>query len=216
MVLEPVLFGADDQQPGAVRVFQAFDGRVAAELQRRIVAGLSGCRRRKLGRTRRGRIRQRGRVHRENLLQARIADPLRLNHLAEVVTDFIGVDVFQQIRLGHDARIVVVADEMDDFRLVFDRNLKMDFNPGVPVSVGIAEIRVARRRRGFRGPKDRKCESESGKDNNVFHIHDGHLTSASAARRSFPGSGWCSEFQPSRSDRHGFSPHSWSSFRKST
>ena len=156
MVLEAVILRADEQQSGAVHIFQAFDRRVAAELDRRIVAGLGVRRRGQFGGTdRRHHRRRRIGVARIRLLQAGVADPLGLHHLAQVVAEFVGIDMLEFIGLGDDPRVCVVADEMDHLGVLLDRDQQLGFNPGAVVAAGVVEIGIARNAGNFGGGAER-------------------------------------------------------------
>lgn len=143
MIFEAVFFGADDEQSGAVRVFQALHRGIAAELDGRIVGRLDGdgCGfRRADGRL----IRHGGGVARICLLEAGVADPFRLHHLTDIIAELVSVHMFQQIAFCNDARVVVVTDEMDRVGVVFDLHHETGFNAGAVVTAGVVEIGVAR------------------------------------------------------------------------
>ena len=149
IVVKTILFGADDQQSGAVNIFQALHRRIAAQLHGRGVARL-GVGRRQNRRALGGDIRPRRGVAGILLLQRRITDTLGLHHLAQIVAKFVGIDVLQQIGLGHHARVVVVADEVDDFGVVLDIDGHPCLDSRRIVASGVVEVRVPRHAGDFR------------------------------------------------------------------
>ena len=178
MVFEPVLFGADDEKPGSVGIFQTLDGGVASKLCGRGVGRLRADR--FGGRCADGcLIRHCRRVHRENLLHAGVADPFRLHHLADVVAEFIGGCVFEQIAFCDDARIVVVPDEMDSVCFIFDMNVEDSLDPGAVVSSAVVEVGIARcdgrqicRMHGNNGKKKRNEQMFFHGSDSLFQLYE--------------------------------------------
>ena len=143
MVFEPVILGADEQQSGSVGVLQALHRGVAAELERRIVTRLGVRRGGEFGGAhRRGERRRRG-VAGVVLLQTGVADPFGLHHLAQVVAEFIGIDVAEHIGFGDDPRVGVVADEVDFAGILLHLDEQLSLDPGAIVAAGIVEVRIA-------------------------------------------------------------------------
>lgn len=143
VVFEPVILGADEQQSGSVGVLQALHRGVAAELERRIVTRLGVRRGGEFGGAhRRGERRRRG-VAGVVLLQTGVADPFGLHHLAQVVAEFIGIDVAEHIGFGDDPRVGVVADEVDFAGILLHLDEQLSLDPGAVVAAGIVEVRIA-------------------------------------------------------------------------
>ena len=154
MIFETVFFRTDNQEPGPVHVFQTLHRGIASELESRIVTRLCRCRSCQHGAAhgcRDGCRRLRSdpcsgsapvvdSIPRIRLLHTGVADTFRLNHLPYVVAEFIGVHVFQQVSFRHDARVVVVADEMDHFRILFHRYKKLCLDSCAVISACVLEI----------------------------------------------------------------------------
>ena len=159
MILEPVFLRTDEQQTGTIHELQALHGGIAAQLGLGIVSILRVEGRGDLRRSDRCHIGGAG-VVRIRLLECSVADPFGLDHLAQVVPEFVGIHMFQLVGLCDDAGIIVVPDKVQHVCIRFDRYDQLRLDPGAVIRPRIAVVGVPRHARNGGGGEGEKRSVE--------------------------------------------------------